>query len=45
LAIETIQQEMAGEAERSGLDTDEKIVAYCKEVRRELYQKHYAHND
>ncbi|MDR0356531.1 MAG: AbrB/MazE/SpoVT family DNA-binding domain-containing protein, partial [Deltaproteobacteria bacterium] len=27
LAIETIQQEMAGEAERSGLDTDEKIVA------------------
>ena len=45
LALERAQAEFAGEAERSGLDTDEKIFAYCKEIRRELYQERYAHND
>jgi|GEM_PF-2334003 len=35
-ALEEMQRAMAGEAEKAGLDTEEKIIAYCKEVRREL---------
>ena len=35
-ALEEMQKAMAGEAERTGLDTEEKVVAFCKEVRREL---------
>ncbi len=45
LAIDEIQKAMAGEAERSDLDSDEKIVDYCKSIRRELYGKRYAHHD
>jgi bifunctional DNA-binding transcriptional regulator/antitoxin component of YhaV-PrlF toxin-antitoxin module len=45
LAIDEIQKAMAGEAEHSGLDSDEKIVDYCKEVRRELYEERYARHD
>ncbi len=44
-AIEEIQTAMAGEAGRSGLDSDEKIVDYCKSVRRELYEERYARHD
>ena len=35
-ALREMQRAMEGEAERSGLDTEEKIVAYIKEVRHEL---------
>ena len=35
-ALEEMQKAMEGEAERTGLDTEEKVVAFCKEVRREL---------
>ncbi len=45
LAIDEIQKAMAGEAERSGLDSDEKIVDYCKSIRRELYEERYARHD
>lgn len=45
MAIEKIQTEMAGEAERADLDNDEKIVQFCKEVRQDVYRKHYARND
>ncbi len=45
LAIDEIQAAMAGEAERSGLDSDEKIVEFCKSVRRELYEERYARHD
>lgn len=45
LAIDTIQAEMAGEAARTGLDSDEKIVDFCKEIRQDVYRNHYAHND
>jgi bifunctional DNA-binding transcriptional regulator/antitoxin component of YhaV-PrlF toxin-antitoxin module len=45
LALEKAQEALAGVAERSGLDTEEKVNAYCKEIRRELYQEQYAHND
>ena len=34
-ALAKFQKEMKGEAERVGLDTEEKIVAYCKEIRSE----------
>ncbi len=44
-AIDEIQQAMAGEAERSGMDSDEKILDYCKSVRRELYRERYARHD
>ncbi len=45
LAIDEIQTAMAGEAERSGLDSDEKIIDCCKSVRRELYEERYARHD
>ena len=31
-----LEKRMEGEAERTGLDSEEKIVAFMKEVRREL---------
>ena len=31
-----LEKRMEGEAERTGLDSEEKIVAFIKEVRREL---------
>ncbi len=45
LAIEKIQTEMDGEAELTGLDSDEKIAQFCKEVRQDVYRKQYARND
>ncbi len=45
LAIDEIQKAMAGEAERSGLDSDEKIVDYCKSIRRELYEERSIRHD
>ena len=35
-ALQEFQQAMSGEAERSGLDTEEKIVEFVKGVRREI---------
>lgn len=45
LALEKAQEALAGVAEQAGLDTEEKIFAYCKEIRRELYEERYANND
>lgn len=35
-SLEKLQKSLEGEAEKAGLDTEEKIIAYCKEIRREL---------
>lgn len=35
-AMQTLQQEMAGEAERTGLVTDEDVIALVKEIRNEV---------
>lgn len=35
-ALQDFQKAMTGEAERSGLDTEEKIVEFVKGVRREI---------
>ena len=35
-SLEKLQKSLEGEAQRVGLDTEEKIIAYCKEIRREL---------
>ncbi len=38
-ALKMIQKEMEGEAEKVGLGTEEEIVAYCKQIRKELGEK------
>lgn len=38
-ALKMIQKEMDGEAEKVGLGTEEEIVAYCKQIRKELGEK------
>lgn len=38
-ALKMIQKEMDGEAEKVGLGTEEEIVAYCKQIRKELGKK------
>jgi AbrB family looped-hinge helix DNA binding protein len=35
-AMEMLQQEMQGEAERAGLTTEEDIIELCREVRAEV---------
>lgn len=34
-AMEELQKKMVGEAERSGLDTEEKVMAFVKQLRSE----------
>lgn len=45
LALEKAQAALAGEAEKAGIDSEEAVVALCKEVRKELYKERYADND
>lgn len=45
LALEKAQTGMTGATEKSGLDSEEDVVNYCKEIRRELYKERYADND
>ena len=35
-AMETLQKEMEGEAEKAGLTTEEDIIALCREIRAEV---------
>ena len=35
-AMETLQKEMEGEAEKAGLTSEEDIIALCREVRDEV---------
>ncbi|MDR0987029.1 MAG: AbrB/MazE/SpoVT family DNA-binding domain-containing protein [Ruminococcus sp.] len=39
-AWEEIQEAMAGEAEQIGWKSDDDVVAYCKEIRREMAKEH-----
>jgi AbrB family looped-hinge helix DNA binding protein len=43
-AWEEIQKAFEGEAERVGWTSEEDVVAYCKEIRREMGQK-YGYSD
>jgi bifunctional DNA-binding transcriptional regulator/antitoxin component of YhaV-PrlF toxin-antitoxin module len=45
LALEKAQEALTGAAERAGFKSEDDIVKYCKEVRRELYEERYANND
>jgi len=38
-AMKWISKEMEGEAEKVGLGTEEEIIAFCKEIRKELGEK------
>jgi hypothetical protein len=40
VALEELQKAMEGEAERVGWKSEEDVVEYCKEIRRELAKKH-----
>jgi AbrB family looped-hinge helix DNA binding protein len=39
VALRNIQKAMAGEAERVGWKSEEDVVNYCKEIRREMWEK------
>ena len=39
LAFEEFQRDMAGEAERVGWETEQDVVDYCKEIRREMWEE------
>lgn len=45
LALEKAQKALAGVAERAGIDSEEAVVALCREAREELYRERYADND
>ena len=38
LAFEAFQRDMAGEAERTGWTSEQDVVDYCKELRREMWE-------
>ena len=42
IALEKLQEAMKGEAERTGIQSEDDVVALCKETRRELYEERYA---
>ena len=42
IALEKLQEEMRGEAEKADILSEEDVVAFCKEIRRELYEERYA---
>ena len=44
IALEKLQLAMEGEAEKAGITNEEDVVALCKNVRMELYEKRYASN-
>ena len=39
LAFEEFQRDMAGEAERVGWTSEQDVVDYCKEIRREMWKE------
>jgi AbrB family looped-hinge helix DNA binding protein len=39
LAMKEFQEAMAGEAERVGWKSEEDVVEYCKEIRREMWEE------
>jgi len=39
LAFEEFQRDMAGEAERVGWTSEQDVVNYCKEIRREMWEE------
>ena len=42
VAWENIQLAMEGEAEKSGFQSEEDVVQFCKEIRKEYWEKNYA---
>lgn len=44
-ALKNAQAAFEGEAERLGLKTEQDVVDMVKEVRREVWEEHHAHND
>ena len=44
-AIEKLQSAMEGEARKAGFSSEEDVIDYCAEIRKELYNKNYADND
>ncbi len=45
LALREAQEEFAGLKEELGLETEEDVIALCKQVRQEMWDKKYANND
>ena len=45
LAFREIQDEMIGEAETSGLVSENRVNQYVKEVRRDIWEKQYESDD
>ena len=45
IALKQFQNDMAGEAEKAGLITEDDVVALCREVRKELSGGRNANND
>ena len=43
-ALERFQNTMEGEAEKVGIYSDADVLALCDEIRKELYEKHYANH-
>ena len=44
LAFEEFQKDMAGEATRAGWTTEQDVVDYCAEIRRELWEGQHENN-
>jgi len=44
VALKQLQKDMAGEAEKAGLFTEADVVAFCREVRKELSGGRHANN-
>ena len=42
IALRQFQKDMEGEAEKTGLLTENDVVALCREIRKELSGGHYA---
>ena len=45
LAWKELQEGFAGAAEEAGWASEQDVVDYCKEIRRELWEEKYGHND
>jgi len=45
VAWENIQNAMKGEADKAGFQSEEDVVEFCKEIRKENWEKNYADHD
>ncbi len=45
IALEKIQKEMKGEAEKVGIKSEEDVMQLVKEVRKEVWESKYENND